>query len=90
LNYTSLRGSHWTAGNDNKAFLAIYEIHTGRQLQLNKYENWCGGLTYKNLKIQNSEADSLFVKGGIDLINNEFIVYKENQCTIRYLVEVQY
>jgi poly [ADP-ribose] polymerase len=90
LNYTSLRGSHWTAGNDNKAFLAIYEIHTGRQLQLDKYENWCGGLTYENLKKQNSEADSLFAKGGIDLLNNEFIIYKENQCTIRYLVEVQY
>jgi len=90
LNYTSLRGSYWTAGNENKAFLAIYEVHTGRQLKIEKYENWCGGLTYENLKKQNSEADSLFAKGGFDLINNEFIVYKENQCTLRYLVEVHY
>ncbi len=90
LNYTSLRGSHWTGGNDNKAFLAIYEIHTGRQLKIEEYKDWCSNLTYPNLKKQNSEADSLFAKGGIDLLNNEFIIYKENQCTIRYLVEVQY
>ncbi|PIY08663.1 MAG: ADP-ribose polymerase [Flexibacter sp. CG_4_10_14_3_um_filter_32_15] len=90
LNYTSLRGSFWTAGNDNKAFLAIYEVHTGRQLKIENYEPWCAGLTYENLKKQNSEADSLFAKGGVDLFNNEFIIYKENQCTIRYLVEVYY
>lgn len=90
LNYTSLRGSHWTAGNDNKAFLAIYEVHTGRQLKIENYEPWCAGLTYENLKKQNSEVDSLFAKGGVDLFNNEFIIYKENQCTIRYLVEVHY
>ncbi|WP_338790245.1 ADP-ribose polymerase [Bernardetia sp. MNP-M8] len=90
LNYTSLAGSFWTSGNDKKAFLAIYEVHTGRQLKIEEYEDWCAGLTYENLKNQNSEADSLFAKGGIDLFNNEFIIYKENQCTIRYLVEVHY
>ena len=90
LNYTSLAGSFWTAGNDKKSFLAIYEVHTGRQLKIENYEPWCAGLTYENLKKQNSEADSLFAKGGIDLFNNEFIIYKENQCTIRYLVEVHY
>ncbi|WP_338762540.1 ADP-ribose polymerase [Bernardetia sp. ABR2-2B] len=90
LNYTSLAGSFWTGGNDKKAFLAIYEVHTGRQLKIEHYEDWCAGLTYQNLKKQNSEADSLFAKGGIDLLNNEFIIYKENQCTIRYLVEVHY
>ncbi|AFM03392.1 poly(ADP-ribose) polymerase-like protein [Bernardetia litoralis DSM 6794] len=90
LNYTSLKGSYWTGGNENKAFLAIYEVHTGRQLQLEKYENWCASLTYEKLKKLNSEADSLFAKGGFDLLNNEFIVYKENQCTLRYLVEVHY
>ncbi|WP_375562236.1 ADP-ribose polymerase [Bernardetia sp. OM2101] len=90
LNYTSLAGSFWTGGNDKKAFLAIYEVHTGRQLKIEEYEDWCASLTYENLKKQNSEADSLFAKGGIDLFNNEFIIYKENQCTIRYLVEVHY
>lgn len=90
LNYTSLAGSFWTGGNDKKAFLAIYEVHTGRQLKIEEYEDWCASLTYQNLKKQNSEADSLFAKGGVDLFNNEFIIYKENQCTIRYLVEVHY
>ncbi|WP_291726699.1 ADP-ribose polymerase [Bernardetia sp.] len=90
LNYTSLAGSFWTSGNDKKAFLAIYEVHTGRQLKIKEYEDWCASLTYENLKKQSSEADSLFAKGGIDLLNNEYIIYKENQCTIRYLVEIHY
>ena len=36
---------------------------------------------------QHGDYDSLFAEGGIDLKNNEYIVYNEAQCTPRYLVE---
>jgi poly [ADP-ribose] polymerase len=64
LNYSSLRGSYWSGGNANKAYLAIYEVHTGNQLKIKNHER------------------------GADLINNEYIVYNEKQCTVKYLVEV--
>ncbi len=88
LNYTSLYGSFWARGNSNKAYLAIYEVHTGTQLHIKHHEPWCGLLTEERLKARGTHYDSVFAEGGADLINNEYIVYNENQCTIKYLVEV--
>lgn len=88
LNYTSLRGSCWTNGSADKAFLAIFQVHTGNQLKIQKHEPWCYQLNESNLKKRGTNYDSLFALGGADLVNNEYIVYNQNQCTIRYLVEV--
>lgn len=88
LNYSSLRGSYWSGGNANKAYLAIYEVHTGNQLKIKTHEPFCGLLTESRLKDKGKHYDSVFAEGGADLINNEYIVYNENQCTVKYLVEV--
>jgi poly [ADP-ribose] polymerase len=45
------------------------------------------GLSLSQL-IKKGEYDSVFAHGGYDLRNNEFIIYSEPQCTIKYLVEV--
>ena len=89
LNYTSHRGAYWTGGTSKKAFLALYDVHVGKQLKIQKHAAWCYELSEKNLKKQGANYDSLFAKGGADLINNEYIVYNSAQSTIRYLVEVQ-
>lgn len=88
LNYSSLRGSYWSGGNANKAYLAIYEVHTGNQLKIKTHAPFCGLLNEERLKDKGAHYDSVFAEGGADLINNEFIVYNENQCTVKYLVEV--
>lgn len=88
LNYTSLYGSFWAQGSANKAYLALYEVHTGTQLHVKHHAPWCGLLTEERLKVHGKQYDSVFAEGGADLINNEYIVYNENQCTIKYLVEV--
>ncbi|MEH0158630.1 ADP-ribose polymerase [Limibacter armeniacum] len=88
LNYTSLRGAYWTGGGENRAFLALYNVHVGNQMKIKKHESWCYDLNEKNLKERNEKYDSLYAKGGADLINNEYIVYNEAQCTVQYLVEV--
>jgi poly [ADP-ribose] polymerase len=88
LNYTSLRGSYWTGGSANQAFLALYDVHVGNQFHIKHHESWCYELNEENLKKKGADYDSLFAEGGADLKNNEFIVYNQAQCTIRYLVEV--
>jgi poly [ADP-ribose] polymerase len=88
LNYTSLRGSYWAHGSENKAFLALFSVHTGNQLEILNHTAWCYDLNQANLKAKNPNYDSVFAKGGADLINNEYIVYNEAQCTVQYLVEV--
>jgi poly [ADP-ribose] polymerase len=88
LNYSSLYGSYWARGNAHKAYLAVYEVHTGTQLHVKHHEPWCGLLTEERLKAKGQQYDSVFAEGGADLVNNEYIVYNEAQCTIKYLVEV--
>ena len=89
LNYTSFRGSYWARGNSNKAFLALYDVHVGNQLKVKKHESWCCSLSKTNLKKRGEKYDSIYAQGGVDLINNEYIVYDSAQSTIRYLVEIK-
>jgi poly [ADP-ribose] polymerase len=88
LNYTSLRGSYWTSGSADKGFLALYDVHVGRAFHIKHHQSWCYELTEENLK-KKGNYDSLFAEGGADLKNNEYIVYNQAQCTVRYLVEVR-
>ncbi len=88
LNYTSLRGAYWTGGGANQAFLALFDVHVGKQFHIQKHQSWCYELNEDNLKKQGADYDSLFAEGGADLVNNEYIVYNDSQCSIRYLVEV--
>ncbi|MBL7977093.1 MAG: hypothetical protein JNN12_02045 [Bacteroidetes Order II. Incertae sedis bacterium] len=91
LNYSSLSGSFWAGGKADRGYLALYEVHTGRALTIRRHQPWCYQLDADNLKargILRRRYDSVFAKGGADLINNEYIVYKETQSTIKYLIEV--
>ncbi|OJJ18076.1 hypothetical protein BKI52_26465 [marine bacterium AO1-C] len=87
MGYSSLYGSFWTSGESNKAYLAIYEVHLGNCLRRRSHEYWMYELTEDLLK-EKGNYDSLFARGGADLINNEYIVYNEAQCTVKYLVEI--
>jgi len=89
LNYTSFHGSYWTNGSSNKGFLALYDVHVGKQLKIKNHQSWCYELNRDELKKRGKDYDSLFAKGGADLLNNEYIIYNHSQCTIRYLIEVQ-
>jgi poly [ADP-ribose] polymerase len=86
--YTSGRGSYWANGNSNEAYMAMFNFHVGNQLHIKKHESWCYNLTEENLK-KRGNYDSLFAEGGIDLRNNEFIVYNENQTNIEYIVRLK-
>lgn len=88
LNYTSLNGSFWAKGSSKEAYLSIYEVHTGNQKVISQHETWCQDLTLYKLK-KLGDYDSIFAKRGISLRNNEFIVYNDFQCTIKYIVKVK-
>jgi poly [ADP-ribose] polymerase len=83
--YTSGNGSYWAAGNSSKAYLAVYKVRVGKQNIVHQSD---GGLCYK--KVQTNGCDSTYAKPGNGgyLANEEFIIYKAEQCTIAYLLEV--
>ena len=89
IGYTSLRGSYWAGGRSNRAYLAIFEFATGNEwpvLKNTSWSSWMGRITENQVK--SSGFDSVFAEGGVDLKNDEYIVYNSNQCTIRYLIEL--
>lgn len=90
IGYTSLRGSCWSNGNSNKAYLAIFEVNLGKKWKVidskKSYESWMSRLDLT--KVKSEGYDSVFAKGGADLKNDEYIVYENNRCTIKYLIEL--
>jgi poly [ADP-ribose] polymerase len=86
IGYTSLRGSYWAHGGDNKAFLALFDVHLGKQKEILRHDSSCYSLSDKVLK--KDGYDSVFAKGGADLRNNEFVVYNSAQCTVSHLIEI--
>lgn len=86
IGYTSLNGSYWARGGDNKAFLALFDVHLGKQKEILHHSSSCYSLSKKVLDKEG--YDSVFAKGGADLRNNEFIVYDSAQCTVSHLIEI--
>jgi poly [ADP-ribose] polymerase len=86
IGYSSLRGSYWSGGSSNEGYLALFEAHIGSQRHIYKHDTSCYSITHENLKKQG--FDSVFAHGGADLVNNEYIVYKPEQCTVKYIIEI--
>ena len=87
MGYTSIRGSYWSGGSSDEAVLALYEVHTGKQKIIKKHDSSCYDLDYN--VVTKEGYDSVYAMGGIDLINDEFMVYHSNQSTIKYLVVIK-
>lgn len=85
--YTSAPGSYWARGNAHKYFLAVYEVATGNQKHIYRHTSDCYNITYNKLKKEG--YDSVYAHAGNSLRNDEFMIYKTNQSTIRYLIELE-
>jgi poly [ADP-ribose] polymerase len=86
IGYSSLRGSYWANGGDNKAYLALYDVHLGKEKEILHHDSSCYKLSQKVM--DNEGYNSVFAKGGADLRNNEYIIYRAEQCTISHLIEI--
>ena len=85
LGYTSVSGSYWADGNDDRGFCAVFNVHIGEPLTL-----WTGDWNLSGTELsRRGDYDSVFGKAGQRLSNNEFIVYNPRQCTIAFLAEIQ-
>ena len=92
LNYTSLRGAYWANGSSNIGYLAIfafaidpnncYNVETSSEIST------CHGMTWDKLQKIKPGATYVFAHKGSYLREDEVCIYREDQCTIRYLVEL--
>jgi poly [ADP-ribose] polymerase len=86
IGYTSLKGSYWAGGSSNVAFLALFSVHIGDQLHIQKHTSDCCSINKE--KLVKNGFDSVFAHRGADLRNDEFIIYDSSQCTISFIVEI--
>jgi len=88
LGYTSSRGSYWAKGSSDEAYMSLFDVHLGNPLHVKRRESWMGSLNEAQLKAK-GQYDSLFAEGGIDLVNNEYIIYREEQSTVKFLIQLK-
>ena len=93
-----INGGKWAGGASTESWLAVYHVHVGNTWRLSKTTpNFkTGELTYADLQAK-GKYDSLWAAEGYNyseyssttrLRKNEIIVYKEEQNTIQYLIQV--
>lgn len=87
INYTSVRGSYWARGNQNKGYISLFKVNTGNMYRVKNHAGWMTNLNNRKLK-EIGPYDSIFAEGGADLRNNEYIIYNQEQTTIKYIVEI--
>ena len=87
IGYSSLRGSYWAHGSSTKGYLALFDVHIGNQKHIKSHDSSCYSLSQSVM--DRGGYDSVFAHGGIDLRNNEYIVYDGKKCTIAYLIEME-
>lgn len=92
IGYTSTYGARWTNGGSSSGFLSIYDVIYGDPYIIDKNYYTYNGLNlldYNSLQQRKKGADSLHALREVTgLREDEIIVYKEEQATIKYLVEV--
>ena len=89
LGYTSLSGSYWARGNSNSAFMALMDVAYGKPYDVYSFSSEYYDFNYDKLQKKSPGANCLHAHAGNMLRNDEVIVYKEEQCTIKYLVELR-
>ena len=89
IGYTSLAGSYWANGNADSGFVALMSVAYGKPYDVYSFESRFHGFDYDSLQSNCPGANCLHAHAGRMLKNDEIIVYKEEQSTIKYLVELK-
>ena len=89
LGYTSLSGSYWARGSSNSGFMALMDVAYGKPYDVHSFDRKYYNFDYDALQRACPGANCLHAHEGSMLRNDEIIIYKEEQCTIHYLIELK-
>lgn len=88
LGYTSLSGRYWTKGSASSGFMALMEVACGKPYDVYSFDSKYYQYNWDVLKRVDPKASCIFARAGTMLRNDEIVVYKEEQSTIKYLIEL--
>lgn len=86
--YTDKLGSRWANGHGGRAFLGLFEVHTGKSYMVKDHTYEYNSMNLSKLHSK-GDYDSLWADSSRGMLKaDEVIVYDDSQATIRYLVEL--
>lgn len=89
IGYTSLSGSYWAHGGNNTAYMAIFDVAYGTPYDVYNFDSKYYNLDYNKLQQFKQGANCLHAHSDRGMLrNDEIVVYKEDQMTIKYLIEI--
>lgn len=89
IGYTSLSGSYWARGGNNVAYMALFDVAYGVPYNVYEFNSKYYDLTYDKLQKFQPGANCLHAHADKGMLrNDEIVVYKEDQMTIKYLIEI--
>jgi len=70
----------------DKGYMGVFEVNLGNPLHVHTHYSWC----YELPKDDRMKGyDSVWAYAGKSLRNAEYIVYRDSQATIKYLIELR-
>jgi poly [ADP-ribose] polymerase len=89
IGYTSLSGSYWAHGGNNVAYMALFEVAYGTPYVVYQHDSSCYHLNYDVLQNKNPKCNCLHAKADKGMLrNDEIVFYRNDQMTIKYLIEI--
>jgi poly [ADP-ribose] polymerase len=89
IGYTSLSGSYWAHGGNNTAYMALFDVAYGTPYDVYNFDSKYYNLDYNKLQQFKFGANCLHAHADKGMLrNDEIVVYKEDQMTIKYLIEI--
>ena len=89
IGYTSLSGAYWTHGGNNTAYMALFDVAYGTPYDVYDFNSKYYDLNYDKLQQFKPGANCLHAHADKGMLrNDEIVVYKEDQMTIKYLIEI--
>ena len=89
IGYTSLFGSYWARGGNNTAYMALFDVAYGTPYDVYNFDSKYYNLNYEKLQQFQPGANCLHAHADKGMLrNDEIVVYKEDQMTIKYLIEI--
>ena len=95
IGYTSVNGSYWANGSNKTGFMAIFEVAYGTPYDVYDFDSKYHEMNYNLLQKFKRGANCLHAHAGASmggyssLKNDEIVFYKQEQMTIKYLVEIK-
>jgi len=81
LNYTSMRGSYWTKGNDAVGYMGLFATAYGEPLKVTAPH------TYSETDLIRENKNCVHAQAGTYLANDEIVFYNEDAVLLNYIVE---